>query len=932
MDRYEYKVRADQIKSLIADNEFHEAMKIADTIDWRRVKSVSMLCTVSEIYKINRKYDEAKQVLLIAYERYPTGRTIIYALCEISIRTGDVLGATRYLKEYEAVAPGDPGIFVLRYRFMVLTEAGIEQRIHVLEELKKAEYQEKWAYELAELYSKNGQITECAAECDELVTWFGSGSYVNKALKLKAQYIPLNPEQQYKYNNINGIAQSGMGIEISNPRPSDEPTVEFPRKEIEGGLSEGDISVKPYSLDKYSTINLQDELRRSMVELENETGEPLHEEEVPVEGIDRDSDQFSYEEASEEGEYQYSGESMDTDMRELTAEPEEARYEEPDGSLAEVWYEEPEQYEEPEEPLAPERYAEPEESPAPGQYEEEEPEEPPLQYGDADPVPRNDYYEQRRNYEDSLPQGMPRPTGKKSGFEDLVREEYDGQMVLEVPDEPDALEKQITGQLDFQDILESWNRKREENNRKRIEDAKRKSLEQTNDIVNQLSGVIPGIKVRTAPEPVRVPVTAQAAVMPEIGVSGDDKPEQEDGVSEKAEGQETQRSTPRGAKIIADDNLTMLSPEGGASNIRFEEVEEPPEEVRYEEDYPVDYPEDNGEDTQEEYPEEEKWPEEEYPEEDYPGEEFPGEEYPEEEEPPKTDERHEEVKAPERRLPEYSEADDGELVIERPAGKYIPPEPPKVEGLTSSEEEIFAAFLQMHDMPELIKDAKRRISMTGHSGNVIVTGNEKQARIDLCAALAQDMQLMNPGFIGKIAKIGAGTFNRKDIARSITALDGGALVIENAGELTDTSLKTIVSVLKKPTTNIVVMLEDTYFYPENVRGKIPDFEDVFSIHVKIPSYTNDDLVFHAREYAREQEYTIDDMGILALYTRIDRMQTADHFVSIKEVEQIVDDAIRNVDKKTPGHFMDVLLAKRYDSDDYIILREKDFNVRYKGKK
>ena len=201
MDKYEYKVRAEEIKALIAEGEFAEAVKIADTIDWRRVKSVMMLCTISDLYKINRRFQESKDILLMAYERHPGGRLIVYSLCELSIKMREVVQGIEYYKEFVQIAPKDTGRYILQYKLYEAQDVGLEERIGVLEELKKRDYREKWAYELAYLYHRVGLATRCVEECDELILWFGDGKYVVKAMELKMLHQPLTAAQQEKYEH-----------------------------------------------------------------------------------------------------------------------------------------------------------------------------------------------------------------------------------------------------------------------------------------------------------------------------------------------------------------------------------------------------------------------------------------------------------------------------------------------------------------------------------------------------------------------------------------------------------------------------------------------------------------------------------------------------------------------------------------------------------
>ena len=221
MDKYEYKLRSEEILKLIEEEEYVEAAKIADMIDWRRVKNISMLLRVAALYRVNRRNEDSRAVLLLAYDRYPTNRSVVYSLCEVSIELDDVVAAIEYYKEFVKLAPRDNGVYTLRYRILEAQEANLEERIGVLEELKKRDYQEEWAYELAYLYHRVGLGTKCVEECDDLILWFGDGPYVTKAMELKMLHAPLTPIQQKKYDMAQRQLQ-GEAIEEEQPYYEDE--------------------------------------------------------------------------------------------------------------------------------------------------------------------------------------------------------------------------------------------------------------------------------------------------------------------------------------------------------------------------------------------------------------------------------------------------------------------------------------------------------------------------------------------------------------------------------------------------------------------------------------------------------------------------------------------------------------------------------------
>ncbi|MBQ6696528.1 MAG: hypothetical protein IJN16_07480, partial [Lachnospiraceae bacterium] len=290
MDKYEYKVRSEEIKELIARREYAQAAEIADTIDWRRVKSVKMLCTVSDLYKINRRYEDSRDMLLLAYDRHPGGRTIVYALCELAVKMGELPQAVEYCKEFVQIAPKDPGRYILQYKIYEAQEVSLEERIAVLEEYKKRDYREKWAYELAYLYHRVGLASKCVDECDEMIVWFGDGRYVIKAMELKMLHQPLTEEQQRKYDNrfapqaepVEEVpAEETPAVEAEKEQEVVAETMVWSAQELQGvsateatdaatrrmPVEEIDIQVKTMDPGQCNTINLQEEVAAGLREL-----------------------------------------------------------------------------------------------------------------------------------------------------------------------------------------------------------------------------------------------------------------------------------------------------------------------------------------------------------------------------------------------------------------------------------------------------------------------------------------------------------------------------------------------------------------------------------------------------------------------------------------------------------------------------------------
>lgn len=511
MDKYEYKVRAEEIKALIAEGEFAEAVKIADTIDWRRVKSVMMLCTISDLYKINRRFQESKDILLMAYERHPGGRLIVYSLCELSIKMGEFVQAIEYYKEFAQIAPKDTGRYILQYRLYEAQDVSLEERIAVLEEFKKRDYREKWAYELAYLYHRVGLETKCVEECDEMFLWFGDGRYVMKALELKMLHQPLTAPQQEKYDwmkrekerQLAGLEEEGVEevvleegsseenifegeMEEENPEENAEPEEGYGEiADFSGGIQqEEEFKVKTIDMGQYNTINLQKELAESMKEILGEESdqdtlslEPFKESVVaPLlqETGDMVSDAVVQEEKKAAPESR--GKLPEPEKEETAGQEarEEVFFEEDVKDILledtkEISIGQPE-----EEKLGDTKEITPRRKPASKVRIQAAPKkEAPVQSAPpAQPA--------------SLIQAGPHlmPTVKPSGFEQMLSQEYDGQISLVVPNKSN-IEKQITGQLNITDIMAEWERMKRENEEKRKEDVRKRVQQHTGNMFSE---------------------------------------------------------------------------------------------------------------------------------------------------------------------------------------------------------------------------------------------------------------------------------------------------------------------------------------------------------------------------------------------------------------------------------------------------------------
>lgn len=941
MDKSEYKLRAEEIKDLISRGEYAQAAEIADTIDWRRVKSVMMLCTISDLYKINRRYEDARDMLLLAYERRPGGRTICYSLCELSIKMEEYVQAIEYYKEFVQVAPKDSGRYILQYKLYEAQDVSLEERISVLEELKKRDYREKWAYELAYLYHRVGLAARCVEECDELILWFGEGKYVIKAMELKMLHQPLTPEQQEKYdhrfdapgsfipsqNSVQdngysgnqgydqGYAQDGSydqgqgydqnytqdysqngNYDQSQGHAQDYPQdgnydqnqgyvqednydrvsgdtqvyepMQQPAQETSAQPEQDDfdIHVKTMDVGQYNTINLQAELAAGLREVLGE--EPKEDtakatadsitRSIVAPMMDSDTESLDYPEIAEVSEDDLEPETEQIEGSEVFfGETGEI------GDLSQVPEVETEEIL-PEEPASLKRQdVVPELSEA-----QVEPEAEPKAPVETESKPESSVEEIHEMHEVTVPVEPPKELAN------VLAQESDGQISLVMP-EAESIEKQITGQMNIEDILAEWERKKKENLEKREEEVRQHVLQQTGAMFTEFEQAV------------------------------------RDGLLEKLE-----KEKAADADVVTDtDEVEELEPEPADTDIvdaeEVEELEEEPAVAEYEEEPAIEEPEAvaNMEVTQEPVAEITEVSEETITEIEEASEESV-EEAKEEPEEQAVEQAVEEV--PEDEQPQTLEPP----VVERDKAK--------VRALTREERELYAPFIQSKSAREQLVKAIDNISLAAYTGNVIITGEEGMDTLSLAKNMIREIQATDSNFSGKVAKISGHALNKKDAADTLSKLKNGALIICKASEMNDTTVNTLYKALQQENQGIVIILEDTKREIDRFLEKHEKLKESFTARMDVEALSNDTLVAFGRQYAREMEYSIDELGVLALHTRIEDMQTIDHVVTVVDVKEIVDEAIAHANKKTLKHFFDVLFAKRYDDEDMIILTEKDF--------
>ncbi|MBQ8198715.1 MAG: hypothetical protein IJZ76_04735 [Lachnospiraceae bacterium] len=1081
MDKYEYRIRAEEINDLIEKKQYVEAVKIADTIDWRRVRSVVMLCKVSELYKMNRRYEDSKEILLMAYELQNKSRKIVYSLCELSIKLEETVQAVEYYKEFIKIAPRDTGRFILQYRLYEAQDVSLEERIAVLEEYKKRDYREKWAYELAYLYHRIGLATRCVEECDELILWFGEGKYVIKAMELKMLHAPLSPEQQEVYNarfmvpvmeqaeqvQEEAVAEEvepSLSIEIKSVDATRAKTAEIPSKKVaeeasvqeeapvsyetyepeayetaayepemyepenyeaesypaEEVLSEDityaqeekpvededadmkivnsaddfDIQVKTIDVgDEYSTINLQEELAKNLAEMlaqedmealdatralpiesifeatsqglnvenienlqlqdevvnevinledtkkvpEIEEIAEVEEEEIPeIEEIAEVEEEVEIPETEEIAEVEEVEEIPET---EEIAEVEEVEEIPEVEEVAEV-EEEAEEIPETEEVA---EVAEVEEIPETEEITEIEEEVPvaeeipevePIVFGQNQPLPdavlqalQSVAMEAAKEAAKQAAQEAAKQAAQEAAYATAeVIKEMKPEPALEekvqpatevIEEEPqEMVEKQITGQLSFSDIMAEWEETKKANEEKHLQEMKQRVMEQTGPLLSDfdaaarasvqsdLDMINPTLDVFSDTEDLATEV--ETALMEE---------EVAENPAEEAVAEEIPE-TPIEEEIVEE------IPEISVA----EEIPEVPETVEVIPEVPVNdiammaamkAAQEAAEKSKAEAPSEDV--------EDRP-----------------SSFSTEEINGLEDKLmgalsqQHYDTANIQAAVLEsemasvkeEPKQEEKQPEIKQPAGprtLTLDEKTLFGCIAPNKPLQEKVTEVLDSISLLPYTGNVVITGENGIDKRKIAKNIVLHLSKVNPAFSGKTQISTCEEFNGKDIFAIVSQLANGALIIENAGDMSgDLCNKLIKAGNEIANGGIVYILIDTKSGIERLSRTYAKANEYFNLHMDINALDNDGLVEFGKNFAKEKEYSIDDMGVLALYNRIEERQTNEHAVTVDEVKEIVLQAIEKSEKKNLSHFMDVIFAKRYDKEDMIVLREKDF--------
>ena len=994
MDKYEYRIKTEQMLKYAEEKSYRKAMEIADTIDWRKVKNSSMLSTVSEIYENMGELQKAKEILFIAYDKAPTSRKIVYRLGLLSLKSNELDEAMDCYEEFVKMAPKDPNQHILKYKILRAQNAPITQQIEALEDFKHAEYVEKWAYELAKLYHEAGMTAECLEECDDLILWFSEGTYVYQAMELKMKYKPLTPLQQEKYDSrFAGEKKEPVKKKPMFKKPKErpapdpriaqkirenvhvtgsidlpdlpEPMAEIVSPDLESLPDERPVPPRPRTkIENTSEIvttisgsNLADVLKAGVAVAsgvdvaaqQQKQDDPQVTGQMKIEEIlanwevtqrenakiiEKNEEEKKRRKAARKQEEESLGDTktiLADDIRRLmeelengtepseTLEDEEKdgiteEYEDDDvenmGNVVESLqldddddeYEDAEEYEE-------EEYEDAEE------YEEEVEEE--DEYEDAEAYEEEEY-EDAEEYEEEVEE-----EDEYEDAEEYEEEEYE---------DAEEYEEEVEEEDEYEDAEEYEEEVEEEDE---YEDAEEYEEEEYEDAEEY-----------------------------------EDEVEYEDDKYEDAEEYEEEE---------------------------YEDAEEY-EEEEYEdaEEYEEEEYEDAEEYEEEEYEDAEEYEEDEYEDaEEYADEEYEDDEYEEEydeledeyldekdvyeldidaileaqkksdsaEDPEfainpdfdielesETDSEPASKKRPRSKRPEQKQE---VLEIEEPSEEEITSRMNKFDtgfivqgrydlsatseiglkaGLTEEQKKLFSYFVPIRGVSEQLvevldndKRCKNRYG-TSRTGNIVVVGKKGTGKTVLAVDIVKAIQKQRKLKQGKVAIITGDSLNKKELGGIIRKLNGGALIIEKAAKMNARTVNELNDLMDEQTGELLFVLEEQKKPLEKLFAANPNFKKKFTSRLELPVFINDELVTFGQTYAKENGYRIDEMGILALYSRIDMMQREDHAVTVAEVKEIMDEAIEHSQKANVKHLMKRVFGKNKDDSDRVILKEEDFKL------
>ncbi len=967
MDKYEYRVKTEQMLSYMDKKAYKKAMEIADTIDWRRVKNASMLCSVSEIYENNGEYQKSRDVLFVAYDRSPGSRKIIYRLGILALKMNDINEATDCYEEFVQLAPKDPNQFILKYKILRAQKAPLSQQIEALVNFKKSEYVEKWAFELAKLYHEAGMTAECLEECDDLILWFSEGKYVYQAMELKMRYKPLTPAQQEKYRQRSEEKNSRFGKIATIRRelpPEAKLQSEKTEKDIDSEVAETEpaeeqrevISEKVHKSGKKSVNEGNEEdvkenhVKRSSSEVRRmgtqeafiKAAGSKFAEEPEKKGVTGDTIANAFVSGVEVANKKAGIEEPNRRKSNLSQKTGTMKIEE----ILQNW--EAQQREAARTIEAEkERYKE-EKQKKVGQDT--------VQILSADIQKLLDELEGKESEKDDLMFEMP----EEEATEELTSEEIDD--LLEEPEEEPEFENKA-------DLVEALFVLDEEEDLDEIADEEFDDADEPYeidedflesdeelDLMEEDEEDFELSELEDDEEEFELDETDEEEFVLEENDEEDLEEDEFDADYEVEDDffeDEAETDFPEDEEDDFIENPTPMEEPDEDDEDDFEDYEEDSEDEddEYEEELDFDedeedldfeeeedYEEESDFEEEEDYEEEPDFEEEEVYEEETDFDEYPEEEY---------EELEEEIEEEEEPIEEIEEIEDTQSMIKRSPGGVVLDTGFVVQGrydleaqseiglkagLTEEQKKLFSYFVPVRGMSEQIVDVleadkrcKKRFG-TSRTGNIVIVGRKGTGKTVLAVDVVKAIQKARKIKHGKVAIVTGEALNKKDVSDVVDKLHGGALIIERAGRMNSRTVRELNELMEEQTGELLFVLEEQRKPLDKLMNANPAFKKKFTSRLELPVFINDELVTFGQTYAKENGYRIDEMGILALYSKIDMMQKEDHAVTVAEVKDVMDAAIAHSQKANVKHLVKRVFKKGTDESDRIILKEDDFKL------
>ena len=1010
MDKYEYRVKTEQMLDHLEKKEYQKAMDIAESIDWRRVKNASMLNTVSEIYEYNGEFKKGRDILFLAFDRAPGSRKIVYRLGTLALKIKDIREATDCYEEFVKLAPKDPNQYILKYKILRTQGAALSDQIAALEEFKKAEYIEKWAYELAKLYDEAGMTAECLEECDDLILWFSEGKYVYLAMELKMKYKPLTPLQQEKYDSRPGavkkqpepVKQSESTLEeVDDENEYDEGSEEEVQERTVQRIDDAQVQeIPPEPVPMQEEFEIPEEVTQADVVPEEVVPEataaveetPMYREEEPEASVETPEEHTSaikqvvtgatLEEALAQGVAVASGinieeEAMKEREDEILANGQmmiddilqkwEAKQKDHEEAIAKQKAKDEERLQKEREQARirqEEERKEVERKAAEAEARRKAEEEAARKAAEEEAARKAAEEEARRKAEEEARRKAEEEAARKAAEEEARRkaeEEAARKAEEEAADEEKSERNTQRIPDDIVRLMEEMESENEDSEDEIYEEELEDGPGMDEDFIEGIEDELAGLDMNGSSfeegdfdeadfeEEDLEGEDFDEGDFEEEDLEGEDFDEgdfeeedfdEEDFDEADFEEEDLDEEELEEADFDEDDDEDDFEDiddeETDFDEGDFEEDmdEEDFDEEEIDDDEELDFGEDlEGEDFDEADFEEEDLDEGDFDEGDFEEEDFDEEEIEDEDdteeleiEEPSEEEIQARIKKSKGGVP----FDTGFVVT----GRYDLSATSEIglkAGLTEEQKKLFSYFVPVRGMSEQIvevldNDRRAQREGTSKTGNLLVIGRKGSGKTVLAVDIVKAIQKQRNLKQGKVAIVTGESLNKKELTNIIQKLRGGAIIIEHAGKLNSRTVKELNYLMEKKTGELLFVLEDQRKPLERLMTANPEFKKKFSSKLELPVFINDELVTFGQTYAKENGYKLDEMGILALYSRIDVMQREDHAVSVAEVKEIMDEAIAHSQKANVKHLARRVFGKGTDDSDRIILKEEDFKI------